>query len=124
MINVRKLAATDLYFLGTKIILAEFGLGVPVMVLLGILSLRAGLFHTYATWQIVLGIYLLFLAINYIPMLWFAIDIARRGAAADVLGDELSDQVAAMRKYRRQSLWLLIPLVAPVAWVMQRRPEN
>ena len=94
------------------------------MLTLGILSLRAGLSRTHATWQVALGVYLLLLGINYIPMLWCAIDIARRGAAADVLGDELSDQVAAMRKYRRQSLWLLVPLATPLAWVMQRRPEN
>ena len=52
MINVRKLAAVDLYFLGPKIILAEFGLGVPLMLALGILSLRSGLIRTHATWQV------------------------------------------------------------------------
>ncbi len=121
MINVRKLAAIDLYFLGPKIILAEFGLGVPVMLALGILSLRVGLFRTHAAWQIALGIYLLLLGINYIPMLWCAIDIARRGTAAAELGDELEDNGAAARKYRRQSLWLLVPLAVQVAWIFQRR---
>jgi|SRR5580700_573635 hypothetical protein len=120
MINVRKLSAIDLHFLGPKIILAEFGLGVPIMLALGILSLRFGLLRTHAAWQIVLGVYLLLLAINYIPMLWHAIDLARRGSAADELGDELSDKGAAMRKYRRQSLWLLVPLAVPVAWIVQR----
>src|ERR1035438_6175939 len=97
MINVRKLAAIDLHFLGPKVILAEFGLGVPIMLALGILSLRVGLLRTHAIWQIVLGVYLLLLAVNYIPMLWCAIDIARRGTAAAELGDELSDKVALMR---------------------------
>jgi hypothetical protein len=120
MINARKLAAIDLYFLGPKIILLEFGLGVPIMLALGVLSLRVGLFRTQATWQILLGAYLLFLAINYLPMLWCAIDIVRRGSAAAELGDELQDRPAAMRKYRRQSLWLLVPLAVPVAWFMQR----
>ena len=87
MINVRKLAAIDLHFLGPKVILAEFGLGVPIMLALGILSLRVGLLRTHAIWQIVLGVYLLLLAVNYIPMLWCAIDIARRGTAAAELGD-------------------------------------
>jgi len=120
MIDVRKLAAIDLYFLGPKIILAEFGLGVPIMLTLGILSLRVGLFRTHA-WQIALGAYLLLLGINYIPMLWCAIDIVRRGSAAAELGNELQDKPTAMRKYRRQSLWLLVPLAAPVAWIRQRR---
>ena len=120
VINVRKLAAIDLYFLGPKIILAEFGLGVPIMLVLGTLSLRTGLLRTHALWQIALGVYLLLLGINYIPMLWCAIDIARRGSAATELGDELSDQGAAMRKYRRQSLWLLVPLAVPVTWMRRR----
>jgi hypothetical protein len=120
MINVRKLAAIDLYILGPKIILAEFGLGVPIMLVIGILSLRVGLFRTHALWQAAVGIYLVLLAVNYIPMLWSAIDIARRGTAAEELGDELSDKSAAMRKYRRQSLWLLVPLAVPVAWFARR----
>jgi hypothetical protein len=120
MINVRKLAAIDLYFLGPRIILLEFRLGVPIMFVLGILSLRVGLLRTHATWQILLGAYLLLLGINYIPMLWCVIDIARRGTAAAELKEELHDRDAAMRKYRRQSLWLLVPLAVPVAWLMQR----
>jgi hypothetical protein len=101
VINVRKLAAIDLYFLGPKIILTEFGLGVPIMLLLGILSLRVGLFRTHATWQIALGIYLLLLAVNYIPMLWCAIDIARSGSAAAELGDELRGKGAANAQVQR-----------------------
>jgi hypothetical protein len=120
MINVRKLAAIDLHFLGPKIILAEFGLGVPVMLALGILSLRVGLFRTHAVWQIVLGIYLLLLAINYIPMLWCAIDLTRHGNVAAELASELGNKGAAMRKYRRQSLWLLVPLAVPLALMTRR----
>jgi len=121
VIEVRKLAAIDLHFLGPKIILAEFGLGVPIMLALGVLSLGVGLFRTHATWQIGLGTYLLLLGINYIPMLWNAIDLTRHGSAAAELGDELRDQGPAMRKYRRQSLWLLVPLAVPVAVIMTRR---
>ena len=124
MIHVRKLAAIDLYFLGPKIILLEFGMGVPVMFVLGILSVRVGLLRTHALWQIVLGVYLLLLGINYIPMLWCAIDIARRGSAAIELGDELRDKDTAMRTYRKQSFWLLVPLVVPVAWLTQRWRET
>jgi hypothetical protein len=87
----------------------------------GVLSLRVGLFRTHAAWQIVLGVYLLLLAINYIPMLWCAIDIARHRSAATELGGELEDKTAAARKYRRQSLWLLVPLAVPVAWIMRRK---
>jgi hypothetical protein len=121
VINVRKLAAIDLYLLGPKVILAEFGLGVPIMIALGVLSLRVGLLRTHAAWQIALGVYLLLLAINYTPMLWCAIDIVRSSSAAIELGDELNDKAGAMRRYRRQSLWLLVPLAVPLAWMRQRR---
>lgn len=124
MIDVRKLAAIDLYILGPKIILAEFGLGVPIMLVLGILSLRLGLFRTHATWQIALGAYLLLLSINYVPMLWCVVDIVRSGTAASELKDELHDKSGAMRKYRRQSVWLLVPLAVPVVWLMQRRRKT
>ena len=120
MIDVRKLAAIDLHFLGPRIILAEFGLGVPIMLALGILSLRVGLLRTHALWQIVLGVYLLLLAVNYIPILWCAIDLTRHGNTAAELGDELRDKGAAMRKYRRQSLWLLVPLAVPIALMTRR----
>ena len=120
MIDVRKLAAIDLYFLGPRIILAEFGLGVPIMLVLGILNLRAGLLRTHALWQIALGAYFILLAVNYIAMLWCAVDIARNGNPADELGDELRDKGAAMRKYRKQSLWLLVPLAVPITWLMRR----
>jgi hypothetical protein len=120
VINVRKLAAIDLYFLGPKIVLAEFGLGVAAMLALGILSVQAGLLRSHALWQIALGVYLLLLGINYIPMLCCAIDIARGGTAAAELGEELREKSGAMPKYRKQSLWLLVPLVSPVAWMTQR----
>jgi len=54
-------------------------------------------------------------------MLWCAIDIVRSGSAAAELGDELQNKITAMRKYRRQSLWLLVPLAVPVASVIQGR---
>jgi hypothetical protein len=115
MINVRKLAAVDLHFLGPRIILAEFGLGVTIVLALGILSLRVGLFRTHAAWQIVLDIYLLLLAINYIPILWCAIDIARHGTAAAELGDELSDKGAAMRAIQSDDKIVVAGRVVTVA---------
>jgi hypothetical protein len=37
----------------------------------------------------------------------------REGTALAEIGEELQDKASAMRKYRRQSLWLLVPFVAP-----------
>ena len=121
MIQVRKLVAVELTFLGPKIVIAEYGFAVVVGTVLGLLSLRVGLFRTHATWQVVMGIYLLFLAITYAVLLAEAIAMARRGDCREELGDELEDTGAAMRKYRGQSLWLLVPMAVPIAWMLKRK---
>ena len=121
MIQVRKLVAVELTFLGPKVVLAEYGFAVVVGAMLGLLSLRVGVWRTHATWQVLLGIYLLFLALTYGVLLAEAIAMARRGDCREELGDELEDPGAAMRKYRRQSFWILVPMAVPVAWVLQRK---
>jgi hypothetical protein len=110
MINLRKLAAIDIAFLGYKFVLAEYTVGVFFSAALGLFVLYRGHF----LWQVVLGIYLICLGINYIPMLAYTLSIADRESARLALGSELSDEPAAMSKYRRQSLLLLIPLAAPI----------
>jgi hypothetical protein len=119
MLNVRKLAAIDLAFLGSKVILTEFTLGVAGSTILGILTLRAGIHRFHSARMIVLGAYLLSLGINYVPLLLHVIDIARQGSAGLEIADELGDRRAAFRKYRRQSLLLLIPLLVLVVAIVQ-----
>jgi hypothetical protein len=121
VIRVRKLVAIELAFLGPKIIVAEYAIAVVGGLFLGLLSLRAGLTHTHATWQISLGIYLLFLALNYAVLLGCATAMARRGDARKEIADELDDKAAAFRKYRRQSVWLLVPLAVPFAAMKEKR---
>jgi len=119
MLDIRKLAAIDLEFLGPKVIVTEFGLGVASSLALGILTLRAGIHRFHSARMIVLGFYLLSLGINYIPLLLHAIDMSRHGTAGQEIADELEDKRAAFRKYRRQSLLLLLPLVVAVAAIVQ-----
>lgn len=120
VIQVRKLVALELAFLGPKFILTEYALAVVGGVGLGVLSLRAGLMRTHAMWQVFMGAYLVLLALTYAVLLGYAIAMARRGDARIEIADELDDKVAAFRKYRRQSLWLLVPLAVPVAAMRQR----
>jgi hypothetical protein len=119
MIQVRKLVAVELTFLGPKLVFAEYGFAVVVGAAIGILSLRVGLLRTHALWQELLGIYLLFLALTYAVLLGLAIAIARGGVREEIAG-ELHDVPAAFRKYRKQSLWLLVPLAVPLAAIHQR----
>lgn len=117
MINPRKLAAIDIVFLGHKLIIAEFAAGVLLSTALGIFILV----RAHSLRQLALGVYFILLGINYVPMLVYAILITRgQGARAD-LGEELDDARRAMAKYRRQSLFLLIPLLVPILALVQER---
>jgi len=120
MIQVRKLVAVELTFLGPKFIFAEYALAVVVALIVGILSLRSGVFHTHALWQTVLGVYLMFVALTYAVLLALAIAMAKRGDCRDEIVDELENKTATFRKYRWQSLWLLLPLAVPIAAIRQR----
>lgn len=116
MINPRKLAAIDLALLGPTLIITEFAAGVLLSLALGVfIVLRAGSF-----WQFIIGLYFVSLGLNYVPMLLFAIAITRAKSAHAEIGDELQDKRRAMAKYRRQSLFLLVPLVSPIAALRQR----
>jgi len=121
MLDVRKLAAIDLTFLGPRIIITEFAAGV-----FGCLAIAvfAGVRSTTSSGRL-LAVYLLLLGVNYVPLLLHAVALRRSGEARAVIADELaSDPRAAMRKYRRGSLLLLVPLVVPVLAVIQERDRR
>jgi len=107
--NPRKLVAIDIVFLGSIFIIAEFASGVVLCVALGIFVLVRG----NSFWQLALGLYIISLGINYVPMLMYALVITKYKSACTELGDELIDQRRAMAKYRRKSLLLLVPLLVP-----------
>jgi hypothetical protein len=64
-------------------------------------------------------VYLVLLGINYVPMLVYAVAISKRRGALAEMGDELTDQRRAMAKYRRQSVFLLVPLMVAIAALRQ-----
>jgi hypothetical protein len=118
--NPRKLAAIDIVFLGSKLIIAEFAGGVLLCVALGAFVLYRG--HSF--WQLALGLYLISLGINYAPMLAFAVAITREHSARAELADELKDERGATAKYRRQSVLLLVPLLVPILALVQQRRKH
>src|SRR5262245_18263939 len=115
MISIRKLAAVDIAFLGPRVVLAEFGLGVLGPTALGVLSLV----RAQSVNGSLIGAYLISLGINYIPLMWYAVRIARGSTAVAEIADESSDRGRLFRRYRRQSLILLLPLVVPIAALWQ-----
>jgi hypothetical protein len=116
-VNFRKLAAIDIAFLGPKLVIAEFAGGVLICGVLGMFVLFQGGSFT----QLVLGVYLIALAINYVPMLIYAISLTRDNGARMELGQELNDKSRLVVKYRRQSLLLLVPLLVPILALKQKR---
>lgn len=104
--------------LGPRIIVTEFAAGVFLCAALGAFVLVRG--HG-ARVQFALGVYLILLGLNYVPMLIYAISIRTAVRARTELGSELDDKKSAMAKYRRQSLWLLVPLAVPLVAITQCR---
>jgi len=122
MMNPRKLAAIDILFLGSNFIIIEFALGVLSSAALGTFVLFRG--HSFI--QLALGLYLISLGINYVPMLIYAVTISKGDSARAEMGNELDDKSRAMAKYRRQSILLLVPLLVPIIALVEvkRRRSN
>lgn len=116
VINIRKLAALDIAFHGPKFILIEFALGVLGCAALGVFSLFFGLFHgpNHSLFAIIMGCFLMWIALNYVPLLIYAISIARHKSAQQEVAYELEHKNKYAGKYTLQSLLLLVPLAVPV----------
>jgi membrane protease YdiL (CAAX protease family) len=115
VIDIRKLAAVDIAFLGSRFILIEFSIGVLGPLGLGVLTLLRS--HTMG--GIALGSYLLFIGVNYVPLLLHAVSLVWHNSAHHEIADETTEKRLLFRKYRRQSLLLLVPFVVPVLALAQ-----
>lgn len=121
IIKVRKLAALDIVFHGPKFILIEFALGVIGCAALGLFSIYFGLLHgpDHSLFAVILGCYLLLIALNYVPLLFYAMSIVRHQSANQEVAYELEHRDKYAGKYMRQSTLLLIPLAVPTLAVYQ-----
>ncbi len=57
-------------------------------------------------------------------MLYFALGVHTRESARAEIGVELNQQRGAMAEYRRQSIYLLLPIVVPIAALWRRYRSN
>lgn len=110
-LNVRKLVALDMTFLGTRVIVAEYAAGVVLPWVIAALSLRRGV--------LLLGIPLLWIGLNYVPLFVHSVDLARRGTARQEVAAELADPRLA-RSYSWRQLWILVPLGVVAFALLQR----
>lgn len=116
VINPRRLAAVHIAALGPTFAIGNFA-GIALLCLP-----RGGLILWQADfWQMLMfGFYFVSLCANYVVLLFFAFEINNRERARHEIGDELNRQHGAMGEYRRQSMYLLLPFVVPIA-ALQRR---
>ncbi len=119
-INIRKLAALDIVFHGPRLILAEFALAVVICGGFGAFSLFAYFRNpAHSLFVAVLGFFLTWIALNYLPLLLYAIGIVRGKSAECEVAFELEHKDFYARKYTLQSLLLILPLVVPVLAIFQ-----
>jgi hypothetical protein len=106
-VNVRRLAALDMHGArGTRrrrwLILAEFALGTVGSVALGVWALTWG-----GATGVVLGVWLLGLGANYLPLTAHVVALWRPGALeAELAGADLR---AELRRYTRAQFRVLVP---------------
>lgn len=116
MIDIRKLAAVDMAWLGPRVIPIEYALGIVLPLILGLLSIRAGVLASNPTgWQAVMGFWLLGIAANYVPLFVYAISIARGGTAKA----EGEPEPARAKRYGIQQFVILVPLLVVILALMQ-----
>ncbi len=116
MVNIRKLAAVDMTLNGTRFIIAEFAIGIVLSLILGSLSIRAGLSGTIPVgWEIVIGFWIIGIALNYIPLFIYAVILARNGTVKE----EGQPELAQVKRYSIQQVIILIPLFVAVLAIVQ-----
>jgi len=117
LIQVRKLAAVDMVSLGTRVIVVEYALGVALPLILGIASLRARLGPALSPGQVGLGVWLVTIALNYVPLLLYAVSMARSGTVRS----EGEPELAHVRRYAIQQAIILVPLFVVILALVQER---
>lgn len=120
MIDPRKLAAIHIVTLGTTVAIGNFG-GTALLCL----SLGAFILWRVDSGELfAFGFYFVSLGINYLLMLFYALGVTSGESARAEIGDELNDRHSAMAEYHRQSLYLLLPLLVPIAAFQRRRKSG
>jgi hypothetical protein len=124
MISIRKLAAVDMAWLGARVIVAEYAVGVVLPLILGLISIRSGLSGPATPgWETVLGFWLVAIAANYIPLFIYAVLIARGGTVKE----EGQPEIARAKRYGVQQAIILVPFLVVVLALVQesrRRPNG
>jgi hypothetical protein len=119
-INIRKLAALDIVWHGPKLILAEFlltvGLGGALAGFNLFFFIRTS---THPPFALILSLVFFGVALNYVPLLLYALHFARHKNVELEVAFELAHKERYARKYQLQSLLLFVPFVVLILAIVQ-----
>ena len=123
VIDPRKLAAIHIATLGPTFAISNFaGTALLCLSVGAVILWRADSFQLFT-----FGFYFISLSINYSVMLHYAMELNSHKSARAEIGVELNKERGAMAEYRRQSIYLLLPIVVPVVALRRRyrsRPRH
>lgn len=120
LIRVRRLAELDLALHGKRFTLSEFSAGVTLPAALGTYTLFIG----HSPFETLLGIYLVLLGLNYLPLLIYASAISRRSNERVEYSEASPSLKHEIKKYGVQQAIILIPFaVILVAFIQELTKE-
>jgi hypothetical protein len=120
MISIRKLAAVDMLIHGKRFIIGEFAIGVLLAQVLGLITLRSYLTGSLQFLWAILGIWLIGIAANYIPLFIYSVMIAKGGTVQE----EGQPELAHIKRYSVQQLILFIPFLVTVLTLVQESHQR
>jgi uncharacterized protein YybS (DUF2232 family) len=121
--NVGRLVELDMAFLGPRVIIVEFAAGVAGGLALGVFSLAyAARVHAgIASWLVAVGVELVAIGINYVPLLAEAMRRRKDEVGRAATKAAVRDDPAEARSYGLRQAWILIPGAVVVFALAGRR---
>lgn len=122
-LNVGRLVELDLAFLGPRVIVAEFGIGVAGCLLLGFLSLASAVRNELSlwSWPVLLGLELVAIGINYVPLLLEALRRRADEIAIEATKAAIRNDPGEARSYGIRQAWILVPAAVVLCALAGRR---
>lgn len=119
-ISIKKLVALDIVWHSPKLILTEFLLTVGLTSALAIVNLSFFIrTSTHPLFVLALSVIFFGIALNYLPMVLYALLFARHKNAELEVAVELANKEHYARKYQLQSFLLFVPFAVLILAVIQ-----
>ena len=121
LIRIQRLAELDLALHGKRFILTEFSAGVILPAALGAYTLFIG----HSSFETLLGVYLILLGLNYLPLLIYAFARSRRTIEGIEYSESMPNLKQEIKTYGVQQAIILIPFAVPaIAFIQELTKET